>query len=62
MGVIPTPEELKEAIRNSTHRTQERVAVATGINEAILSKYCRGLKTPSPRHLEKLRQVLDEER
>jgi len=41
---------LKESIQKSKYRTQERFSEATGINEALISKYCRGLRKPSKGH------------
>ena len=49
---------LKEIIRRSKYRTQERFAEATGINESIVSKYCRGLRKVSKRHQEIIKKTL----
>jgi hypothetical protein len=49
---------LREAILRSPFRTQERFAEATGINEAIVSKYCRNIRKPSKRHLEVIQRLL----
>lgn len=47
---------LREAIRSSKYRTQEQFATETGINEALISKYCRGLRKPSKNH----KKLIDE--
>jgi DNA-binding transcriptional regulator YdaS (Cro superfamily) len=55
-----TMENLRDMILNSPFRTQEKFAVATGIHESIVSKYCRGLRQPSPRHMEVIKRLLVE--
>ena len=51
-------EKLRETIILSPWRTQERFSEASGIHESLISKYCRGLRQPSKRHLEIIRQML----
>lgn len=51
-------QKLREAIRGSKFRTQERFSVETGINEALVSKYCRGLRKPSKQHQKILEKFL----
>ncbi len=38
--------------------SQEKMAVALGINETQLSKYCRGLKRPHPKHIRLISEAL----
>lgn len=49
---------LKESIQKSKYRTQERFSEATGINEALISKYCRGLRKPSKKHEDIIKRFL----
>lgn len=48
--------ELREAIKKSLYRTQERFAAASGIAEPTISKYCRNIRQPSAAH----RQIIEE--
>lgn len=49
---------LRELIKASSFKTQERFAIASNINEGLLSKYCRGLRKLSKRHSEIIRRLL----
>jgi DNA-binding transcriptional regulator YdaS (Cro superfamily) len=49
---------LKERIHNSPFGTQERFAAGCGITEAYISKYCRGIRRPSQKHLEIIKKTL----
>lgn len=51
-------ENLKERIQTSKYRTQERFAEDTGINESLISKYCRGLRKVSKKHQEIIKKTL----
>ena len=53
-----TMQDLKEKIQRSKYRTQERFSEATGINEALISKYCRGLRKPSKNHADIIKRFL----
>jgi len=47
---------LREAIKKSPYRTQERFAAASGIAEPTISKYCRNIRQPSENH----KKIIDE--
>jgi hypothetical protein len=49
---------LKDLINNSQWKTQERFSVAANIDEALLSKYCRGIRQPSQKHAEVIKRLL----
>ncbi len=49
---------LKNIIQRSEYRTQEQFAEATGINEGLVSKYCRGIRKPSAKHLTIIKKAL----
>jgi transcriptional regulator with XRE-family HTH domain len=49
---------LRKLIVKSKFRTQEKFASSTGINESLLSKYCRGLRAPSKGHSKIIEQAL----
>jgi transcriptional regulator with XRE-family HTH domain len=49
---------LKDAIKRSRFQTQEKFAIASGINESLLSKYVRKLKEPSKEHLNIINRLL----
>lgn len=51
-------ENLKEAIRKSPYRTQERFSAASGISEAMISKYVRGIRKPNATHSKVIEQTL----
>lgn len=52
---------LRESIRRSEYRTQEQFAFATGINEGLISKYCRGLRKLSKNHKKLIDEFLKKE-
>jgi len=52
--------KLRVAILSSPFGTQERFAEAVGIPEAIVSKYCRGIRKPSQKHMEIIKKHLFE--
>jgi transcriptional regulator with XRE-family HTH domain len=52
-------DNLKEKIW-ARFRTQEKFAVASGIDESIVSKYVRGIRKPSPKHAEIIKRLLVE--
>ena len=52
-------QELRERIKKSKFQTQEKFAIETGINESVVSKYCRGLREPSKQHLEIIKKALE---
>jgi DNA-binding transcriptional regulator YdaS (Cro superfamily) len=52
--------DLRLCIVGSPFRTQAKFALESGISEPILSKYCRGLKEPSPKHAEIIERLLVE--
>jgi transcriptional regulator with XRE-family HTH domain len=52
-------ENLKEAIRKSPYRTQERFSAASGICEAAVSRYCRGIREPSENHKRIIEEILN---
>jgi hypothetical protein len=54
--------DLQERIRNSEFRTQERFAHKAGINEAIMSKYCREMKELKGKHLQIVEKMLNEKK
>lgn len=49
---------LRRLIEESQWKTQERFAHASGIPEVAVSKYCRGLKEPIPKHRQKIEKML----
>jgi len=51
---------LKEQIKQSPFGTQERFSVASGINESMLSKYVRGIRKPSEKHMEVIKRLLND--
>ena len=53
---------LKDAIKRSRFQTQERFAVASGINESLLSKYVRKLKKPTNEHEDIIERLLKNDR
>jgi hypothetical protein len=54
-------DDLRTKIKKSPIRTQERLSVATGINESIISKYCRGLRVPRKEHMVRIMIALGDE-
>lgn len=53
---------LKEAIKKSSFKTQERFAAKSGIAEPTISKYCRGIREPNADHLEVINQLLESDK
>lgn len=49
----------KQAIWLSDLKTQTRLAVITGINESLLSRYVTGVRVPSPKHREAIEKALN---
>lgn len=50
---------LREAIENSPFRTQETFSAKVGIAESTVSKYARGLRKPSPKHIKIIEAALN---
>lgn len=56
-----TNENLRGLIKKSKFRTQERFAESIGINESIISKYCRGIRSIKDDHRQLFEQILSEQ-
>ncbi len=50
--------ELRRKIILSRFETQEKFSLATGIDEGLLSKYCRGVRKVSKHHQEIIDKAL----
>lgn len=54
--------KLREAIKKSPYKTQEKFSVITGIAEATISKYCRGIREPNESHRKIIEEILSDEK